>query len=701
MLTIAGATDPCPDDTQDRSGSVAEPHIIVSSTTPTKGSVGSNVAVDSTGRIFALLRLYPGDPKGREELALSTSPEGGIWTTGALGVGATDDATIAIGPEDDIHVVYAQAGRIYYMAKATGFSSPIALSSAVSGVTAASPQVSVDLLGRVHVAWHVETPRDRLVKYRRYSGPIVGWLPTRTLSDTGTRSSFPRFEASHALDRIAVAWKVDTGVDPYEDETQWPNTWDLGYAVSENGGHTWARYEYDRDGQRETDPHVLVDTRGALHMAYMVQVPEEAEFEVFYIRSVDGGETWTTPEKVDHEYGRFPQLALDAARDRLWIVHKDDRDQCLGNHRADIGARPLTWDPFEDRWLLGELELLSDHGDKNVMQFGSSLGPDGSLHVVYDVEHADVESISLHASHSFTPIPVIFSIHMEARTARECSSMIDPADCADDSEWLENMDHLDSLIDALNGAGLKGTFMHQIQWLLRLETSATGRMIIYKMIGGGHEIALHHHGWDHADPDGYSDCKEASGVDHLGGMDAYLDLVRDWSQRWGYPLVTMDGTSLETCGDERPEWLYRTGSDRQSDLAFDLMYDPVADECGFADGSGKPAWTVVALPNSAHRDTVQDDHTWLGYTYFGKGSANSQECLSLYTEQILARTRAIQVTGPARDEAINMVLHPVSDWGSDQDLRSVYEQFFHDIADQGGQGMTVRKFMCDRAGFCE
>jgi hypothetical protein len=687
------------EDTQELSPTVEGPHTILA-TTPTKGSVGSNVAVNSSGWIFAVLRRNPSTPA--DDLVLSASSTGQIWSTSSLGVGEADDATIAIDRSDGIHVVYTQDGTVYYLANlgSTGFGPPIALSATVSSATAESPQISVDQLGRVHVAWHVETPNGcRLVKYRGQPVPGAGWLPVQTLSDPDKRSAFPRFEASHAVDRIAIAWKVDTGLEPSE-----TNTWDLGYAVSEDGGGIWTRYQYDTSF-RETDPHVLVDPRGALHMAYMVQVT--GGFEVHYIRSSDG-ENWTEAIRVDHDFGRFPQLALDAVRDRLWIVHKDDRDKNASDHRADIGARPLTWNPADDSWIMGDVELLSDHGAENVKQFGSSLRPDGSLHVVYDLEHATLRpSITLHARlppSPFTPIPVMFSIHMEAQTARECppsstvgSESVEP-DCADESEWLDNMGHLDSLIDALDDAGLKGTFMHQIQWLLRLENSPMGRALIEKMIDNGHEIALHHHGWDHADPDGYSDYEfAAGGVDYLGDMDTYLLLVQGWQKRWSYELMTMDGTGLEVHGDERPEWIYRTGSDGHNNDAFELMYDPVADECGFASGSGKPAWKVVALPNRA---TAMDDHTLLGYTYFGKGSANSVDCLSLYTAQILARTRAVQVAGPDAGEGINMVLHPVSDYGSTH-LRPVYDQFFQDIANQGGEGMTVRHFMCDRAGVCE
>jgi hypothetical protein len=292
-------------------------------------------------------------------------------------------------------------------------------------------------------------------------------------------------------------------------------------------------------------------------------------------------------------------------------------------------------------------------------------------------------------------LPIIFSFHLEAKTARECTAGFSEQECADDAEWQANVKVLDRLIDKLGAHGLKGTFQHQIQWLQRLEQSEEGKTITTKMIQNGHEIALHHHGWDHGDPDGYTDTPGVSGNKFVGTMDDYLDWVHGWELRWSYQLVTIEGTDLNA-GDNRPEWIYRTSDDHNNVEAEAL--DDGGDECGYSDGTGKPAWLVVALP-SQHRGT--GTVTSVGHTYFGKGKTGTAACQSAYAAHILRRTEQILARGPKANEAINMVLHPDIDYGFSA-LTGVYDQFFADVSALSGiVGMTVRDYSCQRAAHCE
>jgi hypothetical protein len=254
---------------------------------------------------------------------------------------------------------------------------------------------------------------------------------------------------------------------------------------------------------------------------------------------------------------------------------------------------------------------------------------------------------------------------------------------------------LDTLVDALDANGLKGTFQHQIQWLQRLELSEMGRSITKKMIDNGHEIALHHHGWGHGDPDGYTDDATASGDKLLGTMDDYLDWLHGWEERWSYQLVTIEGTDLNF-GDNRAEWIYRTGDDQNNAEIVDLS-DPT-DACGYSNGKGKPAWKSLALPSLPKE---AKGYSTLGHTYFGKGQLGLADCQQVYSDNIVSRTKEIIARGPKTTEAVNMVLHPILDYAHPT-LTGVYDQFFKDIvATNGVVGMTVRDYMCQRASLCE
>jgi len=292
-------------------------------------------------------------------------------------------------------------------------------------------------------------------------------------------------------------------------------------------------------------------------------------------------------------------------------------------------------------------------------------------------------------------LPVLLSLHMEAKTARHCDDGILPQNCTDDESWIDHMDGINEMLDVLDSVGLKGTFQHQIQWLQRLEESATGRAITRRMLDTGHEIALHHHGWGHGDPDGYSNNPDAEGDLFLGTMDDYIDIVHDWEERWDYQLVTIEGTELNFW-DNQPEWLYRTSDDQNNEHLVPL--DDPDNICGYADGSGKPAWQVVALPSVP---TVGPEFSMVGHTYYGRGKLGQTACHEVYAAHILRRTQEILDDGPASDDAINLVLHPTQDYAN-PNLTGVYDQFFSDIMDLDGVvGMTVRDYMCERAGACE
>jgi hypothetical protein len=323
---------------------------------------------------------------------------------------------------------------------------------------------------------------------------------------------------------------------------------------------------------------------------------------------------------------------------------------------------------------------------------------DGSLHDTDMPTTPGTDSGTDTAPEDRSGLPILFSLHLEAKTARRCDDGIAPRDCASDQDWQANMDRLDHLIDSLDSAGLKGTFQHQIQWLQRLEDSPEGQAITQKMLDNGHEIGLHHHGWGHGDPDGYTNITTASGPLFLGDMDDYLDILHDWEDRWNYQLVTIEGTDL-TLYDNQPEWLYRTSDDQHS-----LHWEDLDDEfnlCHYADGTGKPAWRGVTLPSTA---TKADGFTKVGHTYFGKGEVGVQggaACQQVYADHILVRTKTLLSDGVETTDAVNMVFHPDIDYGLPH-LTPGYDDFFQNIAEEEGViGMTVRDYMCERVGVCE
>ena len=144
---------------------------------------------------------------------------------------------------------------------------------------------------------------------------------------------------------------------------------------------------------------------------------------------------------------------------------------------------------------------------------------------------------------------------METRTSRICDTV---GPCVEEEAWQPSVAELATLLERLDANGLNGTFEHPFHWLTRLTESAEGIAVTETMLGGGHEIALHHHGYDHDGWDGYSD-SDAASTQHgvykdvtAQPMSAYMNLVNAWEADHGYEIVTMEGTDLMS--DGQPEW---------------------------------------------------------------------------------------------------------------------------------------------------
>jgi hypothetical protein len=303
-------------------------------------------------------------------------------------------------------------------------------------------------------------------------------------------------------------------------------------------------------------------------------------------------------------------------------------------------------------------------------------------------------------------LPFIITFHMETKTARVCDAS--GSECATASQWSDNMDALEGLVDLLSDAGLKGTFQHQIQWLERLDSSIQGRRITRKMITGGHEIGLHHHGASHPGWNGYTRDDELSDEPgYIGDMDDYMAIVHDWERTWGSDVTTIEGTDLNAGTEDalhQDEWVYRTGDDTSCTWAVSVADDEKA--CGLTSESGstlgRPAWTVVVAPSSINDWSEITGYATLGHTYFGTANANSEACQQVYVNNLEDAIEGI-LCDPDRDstDAVNVVLHPILDFALNDGVRSVYEAFFLNLGDDPRLvGMTVQEFMCERVGNC-
>ncbi len=195
--------------------------------------------------------------------------------------------------------------------------------------------------------------------------PVVAWIDERDVGPEGEPLEH-LYAARGRVDGTTFdpAVRVDAGTpDPLaaHDDNKWAPAiaasrstvylawpdfrnynWDLFAARSDDGGVTWgpnARIDDFPDLERlDERPTLGIDRSGALHVAWTDLRAREADTNIFYARSDDGGATFSPNRQLDDSKVGFdadhdtptnqwhPSLAVD--RGKLFVAWQDDR---LGN----------------------------------------------------------------------------------------------------------------------------------------------------------------------------------------------------------------------------------------------------------------------------------------------------------------------------------------------------------------------------------
>ena len=285
---------------------------------------------------------------------------------------------VAIDSEDRMHVVWegqSPAG-VYYSSSDDGgdsWSEAVLLKADVGGNI-----ISVDRNDRVHVTFHEGDPDSvgdiAEIYYIRSPDRGSTWDNPQRLSKVDQKhSAWARFDFSGtASDSLGIIWR----------DKRAGTTWDIYGAFSEDGGATWTEKVVRETVDKQWDPMSLVDADGRVHVS-MMEMPKEDPFEVEirYAYTDDGGETYSTFQKMTDVRSRFPFLMYNAEQNLVWLSWKDERDFDFetGDANADIvGVYSLTGG---DSW--SDLETIGAHPTTELRFHTFHLGTDAILRTVY------------------------------------------------------------------------------------------------------------------------------------------------------------------------------------------------------------------------------------------------------------------------------------------------------------------------------
>ena len=178
-------------------------------------------------------------------------------------------------------------------------------------------RMAVDSEGNIHVVWNeriVNLPLQNEIHYSRSSDNGDTWSAINQdvfiSFDDGVDANTNSDIAIDSDDIIYVVWPEDV-IDIRE----------IHYSISYDGGDTWTGQTRDTylsllGGTDALNPALAVDHNDVIHVVWNQDDPLTGIDEIYYSRSTDGGQTWSsqTAETIisypDGQAASYPEIAL-------------------------------------------------------------------------------------------------------------------------------------------------------------------------------------------------------------------------------------------------------------------------------------------------------------------------------------------------------------------------------------------------------
>jgi hypothetical protein len=195
-----------------------------------------------------------------------------------------------------------------------------------------------------------------------YAAHAATWNPEVRLTHIPGQSWGPRITAYNGI--LHVVWfEYPNFIDP-----------EIFYSRSIDNGSSWSTPQNISNNPSRQDlfPSVAADANGT----YIFWSSDTANGEVFFRRSVDGGLTWATEQRLSNAsgYSRASDILIDRAG-YIHIVWYDDRNGYPGIYHRQSCDHGATWSP--EQWVT-QFDGAVDSVDPKIAQ-----AEDGTLTMLY------------------------------------------------------------------------------------------------------------------------------------------------------------------------------------------------------------------------------------------------------------------------------------------------------------------------------
>ena len=191
------------------------------------------------------------------------------------------------------------------------------------------PSIAVDG-SNIYVVWYNYTPGNPEIYFKRSLDAGATWTADKRLTDSEGFSSSPSI-AVDGSNIYVVWWDYDHPTGNSE----------IYFKRSVDGGGTWnAKMRLTRNPGFSSNPSIAVDGPN-IYVVWEDDSPGNRE--VYFKRSVDGGVTWKANQRVTRNAGDsfWPSIAVDGPN--IYVVWEDDtagKPEIYFNRSVDGG---VTW----------------------------------------------------------------------------------------------------------------------------------------------------------------------------------------------------------------------------------------------------------------------------------------------------------------------------------------------------------------------
>jgi len=321
--------------------------------------VNGNIAVDSSGVLHVIWegwRTYP--MTDACEIFYKKSTNGGVAWTPTRRITWRESlfryVDIAVDSYDNIHVVWYEEAyghnEICYTKSTDGGATWTAARYITWAAWSRYPEIIADSFTDLYVTFADGLSGDWVPYYKKSTDSGATWSPRRAWA-------FGRALSVDPSGHLHVVWGDSS-----------PGNQEIYYKKSTNGGDTWtARRRLTWTAGDSKGPEISIDPSGQFHVLWCDNT--SGQYEYYYKKSTDGGNSWTSAKRVTWGLSVLGQLTV--AADPSHILHAVWVDSAPGNHElcytntGGAAIKRLTWNSGSSE----DPDLIAD--------------PSGNLHLVW------------------------------------------------------------------------------------------------------------------------------------------------------------------------------------------------------------------------------------------------------------------------------------------------------------------------------